>query len=239
MRDGGDRMKQKGFFITGTDTGIGKTFVGGGIAGVLRKRGEDVGVFKPMLSGISRKDPMSDTAILKNISGDHNTLEQITPFQFDEPLAPYVAAKRAGQSVPLEAVIDAWKMIKDTHEYFIVEGAGGLGVPFGKGYFAADVAKEIGFPLLIVARVGLGTVNHVWLTVQVARKMGLDIAGIILNSINEKHQGIAEETNPSVIEEITDVPVLAVLPSFSSTHPKYIIEKIDEFISMNDLLKSL
>lgn len=232
-------MKGKGLFITGTDTGIGKTFVGGGIAGVLRKRGKDVGVFKPMLSGVSRQDPMSDTNLLKNISGDHNTLEQITPFQFDEPLAPYIAAKRTGQSISLDAVMDEWEMIKDTHEYFIVEGAGGLGVPFGEDYVAADIAREIGFPLLIVARTGLGTVNHVWLTVQVAKNMGLHIAGIILNNINEKNQGIAEQTNPGLIEEVTNIPVLAVLPIFSSTHHEYIIEKMDEFISINKLLKSL
>lgn len=231
-------MKGKGLFITGTDTGIGKTFVGGGIAGVLRKKGEDVGVFKPMLSGVSRKDPMSDTVLLKEMSGDYNTLEEITPFQYNEPLAPYIAAKRTGQSISLEAIMDAWKMIKDTHEYFIVEGAGGLGVPFGKDYVAADVAREIGFPLLIIARTGLGTVNHIWLTVQVATQMGLQIAGIILNNVHETNQGIAEKTNPALIEEVTNVPVLAVLPSFTSTHYEYIIDKIEEFISINKLLES-
>src|SRR5699024_1814139 len=145
-------------------TGIGKTFAGGGIAGVLRKKGGDVGVCKPMLSGVSRKDRLSATVLLTEMSRDHNTLAEITRFLFNEPLAPYIAAIRTGHSISLEAVTDAWKRIKDTHEYFIVEGAGGLGVPFGKDYVAADVAREIGFPLLIIARTGLGTVNHIWLT---------------------------------------------------------------------------
>src|SRR5699024_2098571 len=124
--------EQNGLFITGTDTDVGKTFVGGGMAAILKKYGKDVGVFKPMLSGESRENPTSDTSILKTMSGDRNTFEQITPFQFAEPLAPYVAAKRAGQHISLTQIMQAWKNIKETHEYFIVEGAGGLGVPLGK-----------------------------------------------------------------------------------------------------------
>src|SRR5699024_5073057 len=132
----------------------------------------------------------------------------------------------------------SWKIIKDTHEYFIVEGAGGHDMPFGQDYVEADVAREIGFPLLIIARTGLGSVNHIWLTVQVAKQKALQIAGIILNNVHETNQGVAEKTNPALIEEVTNVPVLAVLPSFSSTHHEYIIEKIEEFISINKLLES-
>lgn len=225
-------MKRNGLFITGTDTGIGKTFVGGGIAAIIKKHGIDVGVFKPMLSGESREHPLSDTAILKKMSSDHNTFEQITPFQFAEPLAPYVAAKRAGQDISLSAVMHKWEKIKATHEYFIVEGAGGLGVPLGKDYTVAEVAKAIGLPLLIVARTGLGTVNHVWLTVQVARAMELEIAGIILNGAKEE-QSIAEVTNPALIEEMTNIPVLAVLPRFNQSNPDDMIEKMEELIPFN------
>ena len=225
-------MEQNGLFITGTDTDVGKTFVGGGMAAILKKYGKDVGVFKPMLSGESRENPTSDTSILKTMSGDRNTFEQITPFQFAETLAPYVAAKRAGQHISLTQIMQAWKNIKETHEYFIVEGAGGLGVPLGKDYLVADVAKEIGFPILIVARTGLGTVNHIWLTVKVAQSMGLDIAGIILNGAEEE-QGIAEQTNPALIEEMTNIPVLAVLPKFTTSNPTYIVEKMDELIPFN------
>ncbi|MEJ8778674.1 dethiobiotin synthase [Pseudogracilibacillus sp. ICA-222130] len=228
-------MERKGLFITGTDTDVGKTFVGGGMAAVLKKHGKDVGVFKPMLSGESRENPTSDTAILKTMSGDRNTFEQITPFQFAEPLAPYVAAKRAGKQISLAQVVQAWENIKETHEYFIVEGAGGLGVPLGKDYLVADVAKKIGFPILIVARTGLGTVNHVWLTVKVAQSMGLDIAGIILNGAEE--QGIAEQTNPALIEEMTNMPVLAVLPEFTTSNLTYIVEKMEERIPFNLFIK--
>ncbi|AIF42929.1 MULTISPECIES: dethiobiotin synthase [Virgibacillus] len=226
-------MKTKGLFVTGTDTGIGKTFVGGGIAGALRKQGINVGVFKPMLSGEKRDEPMSDTAILKKISGDNNSYEQITPFQFNEPLAPYIAAKREGKTISLEAIMDSWNAIKETHEFFIVEGAGGLGVPFGKNYLAADVAKAIGFPLLIIARVDLGTVNHTWLTVQIAKSMGLEIAGIVLNGLEEGNQGIAEETNPDLIEEMTGIPVLAVLPKLTTFNHEYLIEKIHDLIPLH------
>lgn len=225
--------------MTGTDTGIGKTFVGGGIAGALKRQGVDVGVFKPMLSGEKRDDPMSDTAILKKISGDNNSFEQITPFQFDEPLAPYVAAKREGKVISLGAIMDSWNTIKETHDFFIVEGAGGLGVPFGENFLAADVAKAMGFPLLIVARVDLGTVNHTLLTVQIAKNMGLEIAGIVLNGLEEGKQGIAEETNPALIEEMTGIPVLAVLPKLNSCNHEYIIEMIHDLIPIHYFLKNI
>ncbi|GGJ54996.1 dethiobiotin synthase [Virgibacillus salexigens] len=229
-------MNRKGFFITGTDTGIGKTFVGAGIAGALKQQGVDVGVFKPMLSGEKREDPMSDTSILKAFSGDANSLEQITPFQFAEPLAPYVAAKREGRLITLEKLVQAWEKIQHTHDFFIIEGAGGLAVPFGREYSAAHVAKAIGMPLLLVARVGLGTVNHIWLTIAYAKQLGIEIAGIILNGLDDKNQGVAEQTNPEFIEELTGIPVLAVLPWIASFHAKDVAELLNKSLPLKSLL---
>lgn len=229
-------MKSKGLFITGTDTGIGKTCIGAGIAGALHKQGIDVGVFKPMLSGEKREHPFSDPAILKRFSGDRNTLEQITPYQFKEPLAPYVAAKRENRLISLASIVNAWNSIRDTHEFFIVEGAGGIAVPFGENYLAADVAKAIGFPLLIVASIHLGTVNHTSLTVQFAKHMGLEIAGIVLNGLDEAKHGAAEQTNPGIIEELTGIPVLGILPWLDSNSPKHVIEQTKVSIPLQTFL---
>jgi dethiobiotin synthetase len=230
-------VKQRGLFVTGTDTGIGKTFVGGGIAGVLRKQGVDVGVFKPMLSGVKRDDPFSDTSILKKMSGDNNPADQITPYQFDEPLAPYVAAQREGRKISIEEVMESWNNIKANHDFFLVEGAGGLTVPFGENYLAADVAKAIGFPLLIVARAGLGTVNHTLLTVQFAKSIGLEIAGIVINGLKEELQGAAEQTNPALIEQFSGIPVLAVIPWLETSDYGYIIELIHDLIPIEKFLE--
>ncbi|MGM7681923.1 dethiobiotin synthase [Cytobacillus sp. Hm23] len=228
-----------GIFVTGTDTEIGKTFVTGALAAVLKDRGHDVGVFKPMLSGMSREDAQSDAACLKKMSLDGNSLEDINPYQFEEPLAPYVAARREGRHVSLDDVIASWHRVKKTHSTFLIEGAGGLAVPLGKNYLVSDVAKEIGLPLLIVARPNLGTVNHTLLTIEFAKRSGLHVLGVIINGLKEDEYGIAEETNPALIEEFTDVPVLGVMPWMEGATREQVVDMVNEKIKITSLLKAI
>jgi dethiobiotin synthetase len=225
----------KGLFVTGTDTDVGKTIITASIAASLRKNRINVGVFKPMMSGAKRDDPHSDAFLLKEMSGDPHTLEEINPFQFDEPLAPYVAAKRENRSISLEKIKQAWIKRQAEHEFFLIEGAGGLMVPMGPSYLVADIAKEIGFPLLIVARAGLGTVNHTLLTIDVARRKGLMVAGVILNGLKEESKGVAEETNPSLIEEFSGVPVLGTVPWMETLDRETMIRTIEEVVSKSQL----
>ncbi|MFB4164069.1 dethiobiotin synthase [Alteribacillus sp. JSM 102045] len=201
-----------GIFITGNDTDIGKTFVASGIAAALHQEGIDIGVFKPMLSGIKREDPKSDTFLLKHMAEDNNPLQKITPFVFEEALAPYLGAKRAGVSIKLEDITKKWRDIQADHQFFIAEGAGGITVPYGEDCLVSDVAKEIGFPVLVVAKPGLGTVNHTVLTVEYARRAGIEVAGVIVNGLREKEKDLASKTNPELIEKFAGVPVLGVVP---------------------------
>lgn len=226
----------KGLFITGTDTEVGKTIVAASIAAYLRKKGLDIGVFKPMMSGAKREDINSDAFLLKEMSQDHHSLEDINPFQFDEPLAPYIAAKRKGCHIELEQVKHAWKKVKQDHDFFLVEGAGGLMVPMGPGYLTTHVAEAIGLPLLIVSRPGLGTVNHTLLTIEAAKKMGLYVVGVILNGWREETRGIAEETNPMLIEEFSGVPVLGILPWMDRIDRDMMIEMVEKYVSIDRLL---
>ncbi|MEW9668386.1 dethiobiotin synthase [Ammoniphilus sp. 3BR4] len=226
----------QGIFITGTDTDIGKTFVGAGLAAVLKERGIDVGVFKPMMSGVSREDPKSDVRILKEMSGDTSPLEDINPYQFAEPLAPYVAQKRQGQQISLDEVLASWHKIRDRHSFYIAEGAGGLAVPMGPRYLVSDMARAIGFPLLIVARPTLGTVNHTLLTIAYARQAGLNVLGVIINGTRE--DGVAEQTNPGMIEEFSGgIPVLGVLPYLETTDRAEIIHRFEQQIAIDKLLR--
>ncbi|MCF6094288.1 dethiobiotin synthase [Microaerobacter geothermalis] len=227
---------RKGLFVTGTDTDVGKTFVTSAIAGALRKMGIDVGVFKPMQSGTRREDPNSDAFILKATSEDSSPLEDIAPFTFEEPLAPYVAAKRQGLDISLEEVLQVWRRREKEHEFFLVEGAGGLAVPLGRSYLVSDVAKAIGLPLLIVARPDLGTVNHTLLTIQFAKSMGLEIVGVIVNGLMEEQQSVAEQTNPALIEEFSGIPVLGVIPRVYQKDFEWIIRMLCDHISMNKIL---
>jgi dethiobiotin synthetase len=228
---------RKGIFVTGTDTDVGKTIVSSGIAAALKRRGHDTGVFKPMLSGVKREDPTSDTMLLKKYSGDESALRDITPYQFDEPLAPYLAARLQGCEVPFSELINCWNDMKEQHDFFIVEGAGGISVPFGRDYLVSDVAEYIGFPLIIVARPNLGTLNHTYLTVDYARRCGLHVLGVVVNGLDEKEKGVAEETNPAMIEQFCNVPVLGVIPKMSHIVEDRLASLMEERIEIDKLIR--
>ncbi|WP_377890972.1 dethiobiotin synthase [Alkalihalobacillus sp. R86527] len=227
---------RKGVFVTGTDTDVGKTIVSSGIAAALKNKGHDIGVFKPMLSGVKRNDPMSDTMMLKRYSGDDSPLIDITPYQFDEPLAPYLAAKRQNCEVSFSELSGCWNDVKDRHDFFIVEGAGGITVPFGQAYLVSDVAKEVGFPIIIVSRPNLGTLNHTYLTVDYARRCGLHVLGVVVNDMNEEDRGVAEETNPDLIEKFCDVPVLGVIPRLPHIDGRSLATVFEERIDLEKMI---
>jgi dethiobiotin synthetase len=213
----------KAFFITGTDTGVGKTIIAGAIAAYLREQGRSVGVMKPAETGCR---PMTrdqakkyaggstkcvgselypkDAAFLKEASGTDDPLDMICPYRFAEPLAPAVAAERAGTKIKIAHIKEKLNTIAAGRDCVIVEGAGGLMVPLYKKYLFLDLAAELGLPLVIVGRAGLGTINHTLLTVHAARSRGLKISGIILNHTS-KSGGVAEDTNPAAIKALTGI----------------------------------
>lgn len=228
----------KGFFVTGTDTNVGKTIISSGLAAVLKEKKVDVGVFKPLLSGIAREDPASDTSLLKQMSQTSLSYEEITPFEFKEPLAPYVAGKLEGKAIGIEEVLSHWEKIREKHEFFIVEGVGGISVPLGEGFLVSDLIKALQLPLVIVARPNLGTFNHIFLTVQYAKSMGLSIAGIVLNGIND-HPGLAEKTNPDLIEKLCCVPILGITPKLKEITKENIVKMVKDHIDVTKLINQL
>jgi dethiobiotin synthetase len=227
-----------GFFVTGTDTGVGKTIIACGLAAVLKEERFDVGVFKPLLSGISRDDPESDTSLLKKMSQTYLSHEEITPFEFKEPLAPYVAGKLEGKLICIEEVLHHWEMLKGKHQYFIVEGAGGISVPLGENFLVSDLMKALELPIVIVARPNLGTINHTFLTVQYAKSIGLRIAGIVINGISD-HPDLAEITNPKLIEELCGVPILGITPKFNEITHENIKNIVKDHIDMTLLINQM
>ena len=227
-----------GFFVTGTDTDVGKTIISSGLAAVLKEKKIDVGVFKPLLSGIARENPASDTSLLKQMSQTSLSYEEITPFEFKEPLAPYVAGKLEGKNVGIEDVLSHWEKIREKHEFFIVEGAGGISVPLGEGFLVSDLIKALQLPIVIVARPNLGTFNHIFLTVQYAKSMGLSIAGIVINGINDS-PGLAEKTNPDLIEELCGVPILGITPKLKEVTEENIKKMVKDHIDVTLLINQL
>ncbi len=201
-------MRHQGIFIAGTDTGVGKTFVAGGIAAALKKQGVNVGVFKPFESGVGAGH--EDYKYLKKMAGSTDPDDEICPYRFEEALAPSVAAQRAGVEIDWCRVTDCFEAISTKHDFVIVEGAGGLLVPLAPGKTNIDLIKECEFPVVLVARLGLGTINHTLLSLECLQSKKIPCVGVVLNQTTET-TGIAEETNPKVLPELSSVPILDVL----------------------------
>jgi dethiobiotin synthetase len=199
-----------GLFVTGTDTGVGKTVLTAGIVCALRARGHSVGVAKPVQSGALTLDPDGDAMVLKRWTRVAESPGEIAPFAFAAALAPSVAAELEGRSVDRAFLVDHVRSVGARFGAVVVEGAGGLLVPLGEDWTIADLARDLALPILVVARAGLGTVNHSALTVRVARGTRLDVIGVVLN-------GPADDSTPGnarMIERLAEVPVLGHLPQF-------------------------
>lgn len=167
-------------FVTGTDTGVGKTVVACALARALRARGVDVGVMKPCETGVGPDGPPDARALLA-ASGAGDVIEDVCPQPFALPAAPSVAAAAEGRAVDLARIRTAYGALRARHAFLLVEGAGGLLVPIAPAYTMADLARELGLPLLVVARAALGTINHTLLTLEAAEGRGLSLAGVVVS----------------------------------------------------------
>ncbi|RJP61189.1 MAG: dethiobiotin synthase [Candidatus Auribacter fodinae] len=198
----------KGLFITGTDTEIGKTVVSAGLARVLEKRGVSVGIVKPFGSG---GIPNPDAVRISNWLNNRMTPLQICPNSFEEPLSPYTIVRRKMGKLRLNAIHEYVMTMLDDYGITLVEGIGGIMVPLLKHYSVLDFACELKLPVVIVARAGLGTINHTLLTINAVRSRGLRIAGFILNTLSERVDDSGHD-NAEVIEELSNVRCLGSLP---------------------------
>ena len=200
----------KGIFITGTDTAVGKTFVAASLAAFLRERGYRVGVMKPVETGCPEIDGIvapQDAALLKEASGCAEAIEKICPYRLSDPLAPSIAAERAGQKIDVDYLIATYGEIATDHDVTLVEGAGGLMVPLLPSYTYADLARVLKLPLIVVGVNKLGVINHLLLTLEHASCMGLSTLGYVLNNMSSE-SSLAAETNREGLLGLTGVPCL-------------------------------
>ena len=195
-----------GLFITGTDTGVGKTFVTLHLAEKFRRDGMDVGVMKPISTG---PDKDNDAVYLKKKLKLDDPLELINPIRLKHPLAPYPAAIIQNEKLKIKKIFSAYKELSKRHQIVIVEGIGGVAVPITKTYCVADLIHDMDLPAVVVARAGLGTINHTLLTIGALIDSQVEVIGIIMNGFTGKD--LSEKTNAKVIEELSGVPVLEKL----------------------------
>ncbi|MEX0991427.1 MAG: dethiobiotin synthase [Actinomycetota bacterium] len=203
-----------GVFITGTDTGVGKTVVAAGLARLLADLGIDVGVMKPVETGwAGPPDELpADAAMLAAAARTQDAHDDIVPFVYEEPLAPLVAARRSDRPVEPDLIVAAYERLRDRHGFVIVEGAGGLSVPLTPDLTMAGLAIRLDLPVLVVVRPALGTLNHSYLTVAYARSMSLEVVGLVVCGIDPETTDVAELTNPAFLEELCDTPVVGLVP---------------------------
>jgi len=170
----------RGLFVTGTDTGVGKTSVACLLLRGLRERSIEIGVMKPVETGVGEGGP-EDARALCEAAGCADSLEVVCPQQFALPAAPNVAAQAEGRSVDRAAIEDAWNVLRARHRRILVEGAGGLRVPLDDNFDMGDLAASLKLPVLLVARGALGTINHTRLTLDRIGERRIPLLGVVIN----------------------------------------------------------
>jgi dethiobiotin synthetase len=217
----------QGYFITGTDTNVGKTVVTACLANLFKNRGENVGVMKPIETGVDPEcssSANSDAKFLIEVTGVQDTLEDVCPYRLKTPASPYQAAKIEGKELYLEKILERFRALQSKHSIMLVEGIGGLLVPITQRYNVTDLALQMNLPLIIVSRIQIGTLNHTLLTINAARQHGLKVAGVILNPVHEGELDTIEEKQGSLIEELSDTPILGTCPHIHDVSSEGVIQ---------------
>jgi dethiobiotin synthetase len=222
----------RGLFVTGTDTGVGKTIVAATLARLLRLKGINVGVMKPVTSGCRGEQGqlVSDDALLLCRAAGLVCNDDVAPYALREPLAPAEAARLDGVRIDADRIRACHDRLSATHDVVIVEGAGGLMVPLAEGLLIADLIRLLELPLLVVARPGLGTVNHTLLTCCCARQMGLSVAGVVVNNYPQ-FPDLAEQGAPRQIEALSGAPLLGVWPHLDDSDQFAAVEKLAAWLN--------
>ncbi len=200
--------------VTGTDTAIGKTWVACGLARALTDAGWIVAVRKPAESGCDLVDgePFpEDAAALRVAAGAAEPVEDICAVRLEEPLAPGIAAERAGVAIDVDGIIEDYRRRRADLDCLIVEGAGGLLVPFSTGVSYADLALRLDARLLVVTGAKLGAINHTLLTLEAARARGLDVIGVVVNHFSAERD-LATQTLAESLRDLCGVPILGEVP---------------------------
>lgn len=199
-----------GVFVTGTGTEVGKTVVAATIARTLAAEGKRVAVFKPAVTGLD-EGVETDHALLRRASGSGQSDEEIAPYRYGPPASPHLAAEMAGEGIDPERLRQAARAAAAGADAIVCEGVGGLLVPLSPTYLVRDLAADLGYPLVVVAGPGLGTINHTLLTLEAARAAGLAVAVVVLTPWPARPTEI-ETSNRETIAALGATPVLTLPP---------------------------
>ena len=223
----------KGIFITGTDTDVGKTFVTAYVVKTMRDKGIQAGYYKAALSGAYyEKDQLipGDAKFVMALGDFQEPYNQCVSYTFEDAVSPHLAAQRIGVEINLDKIQQDYTVLTQKYDYVVVEGSGGIICPLKVKdqtvILLEDVIKCLNLDTLVVARAGLGTINHTVLTVKYIQSKNLLVKGIILNEYEEGNS--LHEDNKRMIERLTGVEVIAVMPRLQKESMRFDInlEKI-------------
>ena len=209
----------RGVFITATDTGVGKTLVAAALVAHLRQRGIDVGVMKPVETGVAPSTKaQSDGPRLREAAGSHDPMAEVCPYVFRCPVAPLSAARAEGKTIRVATILHAFRALRRKHDLLIVEGAGGVHVPITGTLDGLDLMERMGLPVIVVGRSDLGGVNHALLTLTALRQRKIPIVALVLNRVRPVRTTIArtqEQSTSVLLGRLAKVPVIGPLPYHS------------------------
>lgn len=219
----------KGIFIIGTDTDVGKTFTLGAMTYALKNEGKKVIPYKPVQSG-----GFGDTKYIKEICDLENDFNELNTYTFEEAVSPHLASKMENVEISKDKIINHYKKLIDTYDYVLVEGAGGVVVPLiDNNYFIYDLIKELDLDVVLVARAGVGTINHTVLTNEFLKLHNIKAKGIIINGYNNKFY---EDDNIKFIEKLTNLEIIHKFNKLDNLD-KANIQKEYEKIDVDKIIK--
>ncbi len=225
----------KGLFITGTDTGVGKTALSALLLAELRRRNIDAAPMKPVQTGCceaatgTRQQALGKSGItaqssrptipdldyslsMASLNVPNKAYAIMAPYTFEPACSPHLAAEMAGTEIDIAEIVIAARTLASEYDFIVAEGAGGIMVPLNRRETTLDLMHALRFPVLVAARPGLGTINHTLLSIRALRSDGLDIAGIVFVASKAGEPGVIEEDNAATIEQIGKVPILGTIP---------------------------
>lgn len=204
-----------GYFICGTDTGVGKTVVTAGLALGLRARGINVGVMKPVETGCTLMDgePVpTDARFIMAAAGSHDPMDLVCPYRLKNQAAPSISSRLEDVHIDLNYINDKYFQLSLMHEVVLIDGVGGLLVPLNNSELVSDLILQLGLGMIVVARPTLGTINHTLLTINYAKMLGINVAGLIVNGFGRQAITLSERMAPDEIQHFTDATMLGMLP---------------------------
>jgi dethiobiotin synthetase len=228
-----------GFFITGTDTGVGKTILAAALIRYLRVKGYSVCPMKPAETGCLERDGTlipQDGQILLEASEADLSIKEVVPFRYREPVAPMVAAEQEGRPFSATWFLKAFEEHKEKFNYIVLEGAGGAMVPLSNELLTIDLIEMTGLPVVVVAANKLGVINHTLLTVEALRRRGITISGVVLNNTTPSDDDISRKTNRQVLARLLEVPLLGEMPYLPKKDMQSLYEAFVKFLDVKSLL---